>query len=484
MNDDIASGADQVRPRLNVLTAAQREQVHGYALEILSRIGIKVDAETVRARFKAGGCRVSDENRVRIPAEAVDRALASAPGAVSLYRRDGEPAFTLGGGPERFTRFGVGVTNLYYQDPMTDAVAPFRLDHVATSTRLGHALSEFDVVSTPGVARDFPEETADLHTCLAMAANTTLPLILLISETRLVTPSLDLLDALFGRDPEKPFAALYVNPITPLVLNTETADKMTAAIERGMPVIYSNYGMSGATAPITPGGTLALLTAELLAGLVFSQLLKPGAPIILGSLPAGFDMRTMTSLYTPHTMLLNAACAEMMAHYGLPHAGTSGSGPGWGADLPAAGAFWMNHLASILGQVDLAPFVGGNFDSMAFSPAAVVYANEVIRQSRLFGQGFSLDAEAVHLDEIEQLGPGGNFLMAPSTCRMFRSLPYASPFWPSLTLEQWEAKGGPKADAMFRAHVRDLLAELTPPPDHDDVLAKGRAWIHAHFNKS
>ena len=80
-------------------------------------------------------------------------------------------------------------------------------------------------------------------------------------------------------------------------------------------------------------------------------------------------------------MLLNIACAEMMTHYGLPHSGTSGSGPGWGPDLLASGGFWMNHFSSLLGKVGLVPFVGGNFDSLAFSPAAVVYADEVIRLS-------------------------------------------------------------------------------------------------------
>lgn len=48
-------------------------------------------------------------------------------------------------------------------------------------------------------------------------------------------------------------------------------------------------------------------------------------------------MKNMTSTYTPYTMLLNLACSEMMSHYGIPHAGTSGSGPGWGPDLKAGG---------------------------------------------------------------------------------------------------------------------------------------------------
>ncbi len=129
---------------------------------------------------------------------------------------------------------------------------------------------------------------------------------------------------------------------------------------------------------MTALGTLSLLNAELLAGLVFSQLVKSGSPIILGILPASFNMRSMGSQYTPMSFLMNNACAEIMAFYNIPHCGTSGCGSGWGADLIGAGDLWMNHLTSCIGKVGLAPFVGGNFDSMAFSPTLVVLSNEII----------------------------------------------------------------------------------------------------------
>lgn len=65
---------------------------------------------------------------------------------------------------------------------------------------------------------------------------------------------------------------------------------------------------------MTPAGTLALLLAELLAGLTISQLIRPGAPISLGMLPVYFDMKTMTNFYDPQSLLINIACAEMMAY--------------------------------------------------------------------------------------------------------------------------------------------------------------------------
>lgn len=106
---------------------------------------------------------------------------------------------------------------------------------------------------------------------------------------------------------------------------------MIAAINNNLPLMYSNCCMYGGCSPITEGGTLALLNAELLGGLVFSQLVKEGSKMILGSLPAAFNMSTMGSYYAPTTYLLNLACAEMMDYYKIPHCGTSGSSNAWDA---------------------------------------------------------------------------------------------------------------------------------------------------------
>ena len=466
----------RVIPRLTVLSTEQIGEVHDRSLEILAATGVRVDAPAARALLAKAGMPSGSDDRVRVPPEIVAWALRAAPPAVTVHRRTGETAFTLGRGSEG-TRFGIGVTNLYYQDPLTDSAVPFTRAHMAACTRLGDALPAFDCVSTIGVPRDLPPSSADLYATLEMAANTTKPLVLLVSEAAAFEPALDLLEAVCGKSPGRPYVVPYFNPISPLVINAATSDKMAASIARGLPIVYSNYGKAAATTPITPAGTLALLNAELLAGLVLAQLMKEGAPVILGSLPAGFDMATAASYYGPETMLLNLACAEMMAHYRLPHCGTSGSGAGWGADLLAADLFWMNHLTSCLGAAGLAPFVGGNFDSLAFSPAAAVYADHVIRQARRFAGGFSLDDESLGLDEIAEAGPGGSFLMAGLTLRHFREAAFTSPVFPRLSLEAWQAKGEPKADAFVRRHTMELMESHPAPPDHDGLIERGEDWI-------
>ena len=219
------------------------------------------------------------------------------------------------------------------------------------------------------------------------------------------------------------------------------------------------------------------MTAELLAGLVLSQLMHPGTPVVLGSLPAYFDMRSMTSGYTPHSFQLNLACAEMMVYYDLPHCGSSGSGTGWGADLPASNALWMNHLTSCLGKVGLAPFVAGNFDSLAFSPTTAVYADQIIRQARSLAGGFDLDDDAVNLDDIAHIGPAGDFLGSDATFRLFRSFQEESPLWPALSLDDWTAQGSPRAEDLLRERTRKILLDLKSCPDHDDLIARGEAFI-------
>jgi trimethylamine:corrinoid methyltransferase-like protein len=233
-------------------------------------------------------------------------------------------------------------------------------------------------------------------------------------------PVLDMLEGLHGDLAARPFVLPYFNPISPLVINEGTADKMLLAIERGLPFLYSNYGMAGASTPITPAGALTLLNAELLAGLVLSQLVKEGTPLILGSLPAYFDMKGMGSFYDVQSYLVDLACAEMMAHYGLPHCGTSGSGMGWGADLIAAGH-----------------------------------------------------------QEMVQAGPGGSFLMSGMTLRRFRQAYHHSAFFPKLTLEDWQAGGCPRAGDALRQYTQQLLGQLEPPGDHDELMARGKAFIQA-----
>jgi trimethylamine--corrinoid protein Co-methyltransferase len=471
------SNKDSLFPRLTAITESQAARIHAHSLDLLSSVGVRVDAQDARLLLtRATEQPAGDDHRVRIPSELVEWALEVAPSCVDIYARTGEHAFCLGNDG---ARFGIGVTTLYYQRVATDEVVPLTREHMAAIVRLGDTLPSFDVISTMGIPQDVPPHQSDLYAALDTVANTTKPLVLLVSDEMQFAAVLDLLEHLCGDLTTRPFVLPYVNPISPLVLNAGTTDKMFTSIKRGLPVIYSSYGMAGATTPISPAGTLALLNAELLAGLTFAQLVHEGTPVVLGSLPAYFDMKTMAGFYDTISYLLNLACAEMMANYRLPHCGTSGSGIGWGPDLVASGHLWANHLLSCIGKVGLVPFVGDVLGSKAFSPALMVYADEVIAQARRFAQGFSIQGVAAASQEAAVVGPAGSFLTTGATLAQFRDAYHKSGFFENLRLDMWQAQGCPQAVERLRRHTQHLLSDPRISEDNLETLERGCAFIDA-----
>ena len=471
---------NNVLPKLKLLNEGQIQQIHDYALRILSETGVHVDLPLVVEMLEKTRQVAVQGRSVKFSSELVESAIQSAPPAIQMYDRLGNPVFQLG--DERL-RFGVGVTALYYQKPVDDRLVLFTREHMRIMTRLGSVLPLYDVISTPGVVRDVPEALGDLYGSLDHFANTTKPLVLLVSDENNFAPVLDLLEYLHGGLGEKPFILPYFNPVSPLVMDSGTLLKMRVAVERGLPFIFSNYSMAGASTPLTPAGTLSLLLAELLAGLVISQVMKPGTPILLGMLPVYFDMKSLVNFYGPQSILLNLACAEMMAHYGLPHCGTSGSGTGWGMDLIAADTYWMNTLSFALTKGGLAPFVGDSLGSKAISPTTVVHVHEIIDQALHFANGFQLDDAQAALDEIARVGPGGSFLSSPSTLKNYKKGYYVSDVYPRWTMEQWQAEGQPEARWVLRQRTQELLANLPAPENCNALTRKGEEFIQS-FVKS
>ena len=120
-----------------------------------------------------------EERTVRFPPELVEWAIKCVPSQIQIYDRRGDPQFTIGGEGDRM-RFGIGVTALYYQDPVTDTPELFQRKHMQDMVRLGNKLPHYDVVSTIGIVRDVPEYLTDLYGSLEHFANGTKPMVLLV----------------------------------------------------------------------------------------------------------------------------------------------------------------------------------------------------------------------------------------------------------------------------------------------------------------
>lgn len=466
---------NNVRPRLTLMNEEQIQEAHRNVLKVLNETGVRVDSPSILQMLEQKLGLKAQDRIIKFPAEIVEDAIQSAPKTIDVYDRRGELKMKLG---EDRLRFGVGVTALFYQNPFDETLDIFKRENFRSLVRLGSSLEHYDVISTVGIVRDVPEGLGDLLGSLEHIANTTKPLVLLVSDENKFADVLEMFELLHGRAlGDKPFVIPYFNPVSPLVMNAGTVDKMKAAIERGLPIIFSNYSMAGASTPLTPAGTLTLLMAELLAGLVISQTIQKGAQILLGMLPVYFDMRTMLNFYDPQSILISVACSEMMKHYGIPHCSTSGSGTGWGMDLIAADTYWMNTLALLLSSGHLAPFIGDSLGSKSISPTTFVHGHEIIDQSLRLHNGFQLDDVNSAVEEIARVGPGKNFLNQPSTMRNYKNGYYISSIYPHYSMEKWLEAGAPPARQVLRQKTQDLMASAVAPDDYDDFIGRGEEFI-------
>lgn len=468
-----------IKPTLSVLSEDQKNRIHRDALEILSTVGIRVESSRARSVFqKAIGSKVIGGDIVKLPSETVEEAILMTMPSVDIFNRLGEACIHLPGD----AKFGLGVTALYYQDPQTDRIFPFTRKHVETSVRLGHALTNFDFIATPGIIHDAPPQSIDVYTTLEMVANTTKPLVILVSSSEALADVLDLLEYLYEDLSDKPFALPLMTPITPLLIDAGTSDRMFASIERGIPFIYVNYGMAGANTPITPYGSLTLLMAEILAGIALSQFIQPGAKIIAGCLNAFMDMRTMVNFYDPMSYLLNLACGEMMAYYRIPHYGNSGNAVGWGSDIIAAGHQWMNHVLACIGKAGMAVFVGTVLGSKVFSPKLAVYANEIISQAHRISKGFVIDDCSCLMAEIATAGPAGNFLASDMTLKYFKQAYFQSDVFPGFTMEDWQSDGYPKAENYLSQYTQEMTDSFIRGNESTAIIEKGNAFLSRKYD--
>ncbi len=471
-----------------MLTDEQLDRIHAASLEILRDPGIRVTTDEARSLLLEAGCDASGEDLVSIPGEVVERAIDVAPKTFALFDRNGEPAIRLGHGDG--TRFSPGVTALSYIDPATGKARPFTYRDVADVARLADALPNISFVTTPGVVRAtdaVPQPLVNQHEFLAMVTNTTKPLVVLIADGEVLADVIEMAAAVAGGRDElrrKPFVMPYLNPVSPLLFNPETLDKLLLAARSGIPVCLQSAPQVGATSPVTYAGAAALSNAESLAGLVLAQLAREGAPFVTGAVPMVVDMRTgNASSGGPLAMSLMIAAAELARRYGLPSLGIGGGGDAKTDDGQAflESAFYA--FGSTLGGVDLVFDVGNIEAGLAHAPTLVVVTDELIGMLRRGLTPFEVNDETLALDTVRAVGVGETYLGQAHTLRHFREL-----FTPRLlSIEDrrtWSDRGGTTLRDRARDRIDEILRthEVGPLPqavveETQAVIARRRALI-------
>ncbi|MGC8838085.1 MAG: trimethylamine methyltransferase family protein [Anaerolineae bacterium] len=452
-------------PHFQVLSDEQMEEIHWATLELLRRTGVRVLCPEAREIFREAGCWVEGE-RVRIPPALVEWALAMAPSQVVLCNsRTLEPALFLSG---RRTYYGPGADTPHIVDPYTGERRLARKQDVADGVRLVDALPHMDFAMTLVEASDVPKAVADLHHFQAAVENTAKPIIFTAWTPESVQKIVEMAEVVAG-GPEalqqSPFCALYTEPTSPLILDRYPTEKLLYMARKGLPTVFTPGVVTGATGPVTLAGGLVQGNAEMLAGFVLAQRVRPGTPLIYGGGIASMDMRTTLMPFgAPEFMLANCALADL-AHYRyrLPMWTFGGCTDAKTFDGQAVleGALWV--LLATLAGGNLVHDIGYIDNGKTTSLEMIVCMDEVAGLVRRITGGIEVTPETLALDVIHTVGPGGHFLAERHTVRHFRRN-----WFPTLldrdSREVWLEKGAQTLADRVRARVQEILATHQPQP--------------------
>ena len=464
---------NQAFPQLAMLSREQCESIHRASLEILRRTGVRLFHEGALDLLREADAIISDGNLVRFPPGLVEWALAHAPSRIALCLRGSDQvAAPLEG---RAVNFGPGSDCPNYLDPRTGERRPFTAADVVDCIHVVDALPELSFCMSMGIPGDLGTDNAYRQQFALMLAHTVKPIVF-VCDDRADCEAISAMAAAAagGMDALRlnPTLLLYSEPTTPLQHSETATGKLLYMAEQALPIVHSPAPMMGGTAPVTLAGGLALGNAEVLSSLVMHQLQHPGAPFVYGSGLHHMDMKTTISVYgAPEFQLARVAVAEMGRFYGLPTWGYAGHSDSCLMDEQAAADAAFSVLVALLGGNNLVHDVGYLEAGLTTSPEMIVFSAEVISMMRRFMDGLSLDAEALALDVIHAVGPGGDFLAAEHTLEHFREM-WLPTLFDRRRATDWSAKGAQRLGDRLRERTLSILAEHEPEPLPTGVQAE------------
>jgi trimethylamine--corrinoid protein Co-methyltransferase len=472
------------------LSNDQVQQIHTAALSILERTGVQVEEPEALQLFREAGARIDEAaSRVRIPQSLVEDAINWAPSKVLLAGRDPKWDLELEGAK---VHIGTGGAALKILDLETGQLRPALLRDVAELARLVDALSNVHFFLIPIYPTDMPKETVEINKYFAALANTTKHVQAGVYTVQGIRDVVEMSEHIVGahsrgsgRGPtalrERPIISFITSwMVSPLKFATDVTTLLIEACRQSVPVVLSAAPMAGSTAPATLAGTLAQLTAEQLSGVVLTQLVQKGTPLLIGPIPATADMKSGRYLAGASEFgLANAAMAQMAQFYHLPIYNSAGMTDAKIPDIQAGFEKAMSAVLAALAGSNFIHHAAGMLENMNIVAAEqFVIDNDILGMVMRVLRGIEVNDETLALEVIDEVGPGGHFLMAPHTLRYMRS----EFFYPSAVIDRqgwdmWQQGGGLDARERAKEIARGILADHKPEPLEPEV----ESWIRGRF---
>lgn len=449
--------------------------IHAQTIALLEDPGIKVANPEAFEVFARHGAKVDQEKwRVQISQAMLEDALASAPKKIVLCGREEKNHLDLSG---KRVYFGTGGTVLNILDLETGQRRLTTLQDLKDYARLVDALPEVHFFMIPVFPHEVSLEKMDVSRFYWSLANTSKHVTGGVYTRQGIQDVVALAAEIAGGKEKllrEPLISMVTCVVSPLTLDVQYGGFLVEVARQGIPLVCPSEPLAGATSPCTLAGTVLQCNAETLAGFVLAQLVRPGTPILYGTVATNMEMKTGAYLSGSVEMgLVNAACAQMAQFYGVPLYATAGMSD---AKIPDIQAGYEKMATAMLTALAGANFIHDAAGFLEFcttaSFAQVVIDAEIIGMCMRAVRGIEVNPETLAVEVIRKVGPGGNFLSEAHTLKHFRAEFFYPPVADRQSRKAWEEKGAKDAAARARDLAREILRNHRPLPLPPEVEAK------------
>jgi trimethylamine---corrinoid protein Co-methyltransferase len=285
----------------------------------------------------------------------------------------------------------------------------------------------------------------------------------------------------FGADylEDHPVILSLINANSPLVWDATMLGAARAYAEANQATLMTPFILAGAMAPVTAAGVCAQTLAEALAGMTFVQLVRPGAPVVLGSFASSMSMQSGAPTFgTPEPALVLYAMAALARRLGVPFRSGGNLCASKIADAQAAYESAATFIPTILAGVNFVLHAAGWLEGgLAIGYEKFILDADQCGMAAVFVKGIDLSENGQALDAILRNGPGQHFLGTAHTLANFETAFYRSDIADNNSYEQWLEDGSLDAAQRANAIWKRMLREYEAPPIDPGIDEALQAFI-------
>ncbi|MGB6003632.1 MAG: trimethylamine methyltransferase family protein, partial [Ornithinimicrobium sp.] len=276
----------------------------------------------------------------------------------------------------------------------------------------------------------------------------------------------------------EPSVHTIINASSPLRYDEPMLEGILQFSARNQMVVVTPFTLAGAMAPVTVAGALVQQNAEALAGIAFTQLVRPGSPVVYGGFTSNVDMKSGAPAFgTPEFMKAALVGGQLARRVGVPYRSSNVCAAN-AVDAQAGYESTFSLMGAVLGGANLVMHGAGWMEGgLRASYEKMIIDADLLSMVSSFLEPLALDEASLALDAIEEVGPGGHFFGTQHTQDRFRDAFFAPMVSDWRNFEAWEEAGSPTAENHATRLVSELLAFYQEPAMDDAIRAELDAFV-------